>query len=166
MENVIAYFVSTLMGVIIGTLINITVNRFGEKKRFKKKKKYFKDEIELNISKIDEWLGGIEEYRNYTSSNTLELFNYYFDLKSFLSNAALLLFKTGEIYDVLSNEDIKDYQIVAQECTINWENILNEEVSKNKKNFDQKETIQNVMFWKQKFENHKKTLQRIYSNIK
>ena len=165
--NYLSQGVGIFFGVLSGAAINLIVNKISEKNREKETIKYFKFEIDLNISKIDTWLESLNDYRNAINSDTLDTYSGYFDLSRVATSFYNNTFYSGLLYKYLNFEDVSHLQVIYTEFSLSWENLLNTQTANNIKSFKEKkdyrktEITQQINFWTKKFKDHKKTLNEI-----
>lgn len=172
MDNkIISYIFQGLgifIGIVAGTVVTLLIQWVAQRGKEEETVKYLKFEIDLNIGKIIRWLDQVDNYRNAVNSDTLSTYWDYFDLSRVATSFYNNTFYSGLLYKYLNFDDINQLQIIFSEFSITWENLLNEEIKKNRntfiderKKFDKALVTQQINFWEKKFKAHKKTLEEI-----
>lgn len=158
-------FVGVFLGVVGGTGVMLLTQWVNQKRSENQKLKNLKFEFDLNIKKIDGWLGEIVKYRNAANSDTLAEYAGYFDLSRAVFNTTASMFATGELYQHVDYDEIGKLQTIQSEFSVFWENHLNSQIARNKTNFNRGRVALEIDFWEQKFKEHKQTLQEILKKL-
>ncbi|MCB1720597.1 MAG: hypothetical protein H6860_06505 [Rhodospirillales bacterium] len=176
----IGSFSGTFLGVVAGVVVTYAVQNIKEIRDSKQRVKNFVLELELNEEKIKDWLDQITNYRNSVNGDCLDTFHDYFKLSSFLYAAADKLYLTGELYSLLSNEQMKQIQPIYSEMSVGWEQALNNDITNKKnvfielKNNDDMDTwhthvkpeiINHVNFLEEKFKGHLNIIKAVKASL-
>ena len=124
-----------------------------------------KFELELDIKKLDAWLGYITEWRNYVSASTPDRFLRYFDLSRVVFYSANNMWATGLLYSYRDHDDMGTLQTLGGEFTLFYENYINNQIAQQKTQFVQRQAVEQIDFWENKFRTHKGTLQDILAKL-
>lgn len=173
-------FAGTFTGVVAGLIITYVVQYASEEKDRKQRIKNYILEIEINEEKINEWLSQITNYRNSVNGDSLHTFFYYFKLSSFLYMASDKIFYSGDLYNLLSKEELIQLQTVYSEFSAAWETTLNNDITAKRESFVElkenddlntwqkyfkPETINHINWIEEKFNNHLNILINVKNSL-
>ena len=178
--NGFGQFLGIFLGVIAGTAVTLLVQFWIRKRDEKSQVKNLKFELDLNSSKIEEWLEELAKYRNAVNGDSIQNYFGYFKLSSFIGVTAYQIHQSGLLYKHLSHEHIRQMQEVFNDFSFNGENFLNNQIEQRKQSYAYIQSLGNLQswqsdlkplvvrdidFWEQKFKGHKNTVKSIIEGL-
>ena len=168
--NFLDIFLGVASGLTTGVLVYLLVSYIQNKLNEKRLIKYFKYEIEINIEKIKSFISELERYKDKILVNSLKTYFGWFYFSEILLNSVNQLFFTNLIYKKLKFKEIEKLQRFIKDFSPASEDFINKQISANKELADKSETKQQVLdqvnWWKMKFEDYIISLQDIKNRLK
>ena len=158
--------VGVFLGVVGGTAVNLVIGLMNQKRSENKKLANLKFELELNIKKLDTWLGYVTEWRTYVGANTPARFLRYFDLSKMVFFTANDMWASGLLYDHLDHEDVGALQDLGGRFNQFYESTINSQAAQHKTGqVAQGDAIGQIDFWDNQLKGHKDTLETLLRKL-
>ena len=123
------------LGVLAGTVVTILTQWYFAKRGQTQQTQNLKFELELNVSKIDTWLEGLEKYRHAVNGDALHNWPGYFDIGKAVFVTANAMFTSGLLYKVLDKDDIAALQELFAELSPAGEQYMNNQLGEYRRIF-------------------------------
>lgn len=167
------------LGVVAGALIHILLQEINTWRYRKMRTLNLRLELELDIRKIDEWLEEVVTLRNAINGDTIGTYYGYFNLSRAVFTTAGDMFNSGELYRLLSYQEIGKLQAIVPALSYGAESFINAQIDRRRSEYTtasdsgnpkamvevKRAAVADVDNWQGGFEDHQKTLKSIIEKL-
>lgn len=164
-------FFGVAAGLVVGISVNLIVYWFINFFRERNTIKYFKYEIDINIGKINSFKNELQAYEKRVLADSLGKYFGWFYLSEIILTSINQFFYSGLIYKKFDYKDIEELQKLQKDFSHDSERYINDQVRENVTDFREQKvgtkerTLDQINFWRTKFEDHIKKLKNIKDKL-
>lgn len=177
----IAQGFGVFLGVLAGTAVNFLGYRCIQRHQEKSQVRNLIFELDLDCKKIDHWLEQLRELRNAINGDCLDRWFGYFDFSRFIYLTANNMFQSGQLYKLLTHEQIEPLQEIVSTYTQNGEQFINTQANLHKQVFleskgkpgggewakgGKADAAQFVNFWETKLNEHRRQIEGMATSLR
>jgi len=155
-----------LIGILVGTTINILVIRILKWFNDRSLKQNLKTELRMNLKSVEGFLEEMGNYRNAVNSGTLDEYYGLFRFGRILHPTGNELFIKGQLYKWLKDNQIINLNEAYTFLSIQTETFIYGEMAKFRQAPDYKvEATRHVNVLESQLKEHKKNLKEIFDHL-
>jgi len=154
-----------LVGILAGTVIEILVREFQDRRRQKRQISAVIKELQFNLYRVDLNIEWLKEYQGAIAADNPARFLRWFSLTSMLSVVTNQLLQSGKLYDLLSTDEVIQVQGFFSFHSAVAERSINDQAAAQRLVLNKQQADMEILFWRTRFDEQRKNLVQVIKNL-